>query len=37
MKTKQSKSRKRSKFIIKKLKSGFFIYELIDGRYKKSK
>ena len=33
MKTKQFKNTKRNKFIIKNLKKGVFIYELIDSRY----
>lgn len=33
MKRKQFLNTKRNKFIIKNLKSGLFIYELIDGRY----
>lgn len=36
MKTKQFKNTKRNKFIIKNLKSGLFIYELINGRYVRS-
>jgi len=36
MKTKQFKNTKRNKFIIKNLKKGLFIYELIDGRYVRS-
>ncbi len=37
MKIKQFKNTKRNKFIIKNLKSGLFIYELVDGRYVRSK
>ncbi len=33
MPTKQFKNTKRNRFIIKNLKSGLFIYELVDGRY----
>lgn len=36
MKLKQFKNTKRNRFIIKKLKSGIFVYELIDGRYVRS-
>ena len=37
MKTKNFKKTKRNNFIIKNLKTGLFIYELVDGRYVRSK
>lgn len=33
MKLRLINNNKRSRYIIKKLKLGYFIYELIDGRY----
>lgn len=35
MKTKLFENTKRNQFIIKKLKSGLFVYELVNGRYVK--